>query len=156
MADRLLAVQNAIEALIWGIAGNPFGSDADDSRVFHQGDTVNLTIVPACVLTFAEDNADDIDTRRTLIVAPWNLQVWFDKAYTGDNNRERHTAILQLIKDRFNNNRTISTTVVDTKYTGGGNALTPEGDEAEGNLQTFTCRFESDYRHLTTNSSSAA
>lgn len=153
--DLLFAQQNAVAAILEKIAGEPFGAGAK-SRVFHQGDTVNLIKLPACAITFAEEVADDLDTRRTVLVAPLLIQVWFDSYYkTSLSTRERHADLLELVKNAMNADRTVKTSVVDSQYTGGGNALLPEDPEAAGDRWTFTCRFESTYRHLTTDSSEA-
>ncbi len=142
--EVLKAIQDTGGGALFGAAPN--------ERIPTQGEELDTaTAMPVAAVTWMEELADDLDNKITHRL-PWHVEVYFDSSADGNTLRERHALMMGRVKNAFMNNRKINGKVVDTSYLGGGTALTPMDTEQTPDRWKFTVRFESQYRHLLTES----
>lgn len=160
----LKGIFDAVETLLVGITdpvtSTPlFGSGP--ARIYYMGEQMLSTVMPSVAVRFGEETtSNDLEpTSKTRHQLPWDLQVFFNSGAFGSPPTliNGHTRIYGLIKDALYADRTISGSVIDTRYVGGGTALDPEDQEDAGiDRWSFTMRFESLYGHLDTDTDTPA
>lgn len=147
--------RNVLKA-INNTASDPLFGTVPNERIPTQGEELDTaTEMPVAAVTWMEDLADDLDNKITYRL-PWHVDVYFDSAADGVDLRARHSLMMGRVVNAFINNRRINNKVVDTRYLGGGSALAIMDTEQTPDRWKFTVRFESVYRHLSTETGIAA
>lgn len=158
MTHALETIQNRIKDTLDRIVhGMP--AEKVFAAVYHQGDVINPTLLPAAAIIFDEDDVLEL-TAKTKITAPFDILVNF-QIEDGREPREMHALLLAKIQTALHANRTLkdntgSSSAIDLRYTGGGCRLEPLSDENPCGLWGFVAEFEVDFRYLTANPAAIA